>query len=309
MPDIAVVVVAYRSAATLELCLASILADANTRVIVVDNSSDPDTRRLCALVAKTHPGRLIYDDPGVNLGYAKASNRGLAALEPFELVAVVNPDVALDRSLSELAAIPEFEPADVIAGRLRSPGSARSLNARPRVSIAREFGKALFGSRIYSQPELVVPDGRVHQVDQLDGALLLLSAVTWRRLGGFDERFELYYEDVDLCSRVRQMGRCLLANAPWGAHVGGHSFKRSDGRAFVALRVSRTRFALKWWHPEALARIAVLSVAVVEWLVRSITRQSEGQVIRSLALRRVAAELVDPGSQHSLNELAREPIK
>jgi N-acetylglucosaminyl-diphospho-decaprenol L-rhamnosyltransferase len=300
MPDIAVVVVAYRSASTLADCLTSLLADPNARVTVVDNSGDARTRDLCAHVAATYPDRLTYDDPGLNLGYAKACNRGLAALAPRDLVAIVNPDVFLGRTLSELAALPEFRRGDMIAGRLRSPDSESALNARPGVSIAREIGKALVGTRAYRETALIVPDGHVHEVEQLDGALLLLQAGTWQDLGGFDERFELYYEDVDLCARVRRTGRCLLANSPWGAHIGGHSFRGSNGRAFVALRVSRTRYAMKWWRPLALARSSALLIAAVEWLTRSVTRQAEGKATRALAFRRVVEELRDAGSQHVL---------
>lgn len=302
MPDIAVVVVAYRSADTLTDCLASILADPQTRVVVVDNADDQGTRDACTAVGRDHPDRFRYDSPGRNLGYAGACNRGLAALGASDLVAVVNPDVALSRPLSELASLPEFRAGDVIAGRLRSSGPDGALNARPAVSLGRELGKALVGSRAYRSSALAVPDGQVHEVDQLDGALLLLTAGTWRELGGFDERFELYYEDVDLCARVRRSGRCLLANTAWGAHIGGHSFRASNGRAYVALRVSRTRYLLKWWRPAVLARSAALGLAALEWLMRSLTRQAEGPVTRALALRRVVAELRHPGSQRVLTQ-------
>lgn len=300
MPDIAVVVVAFRSSATLGDCLTSILADPGTRVVVVDNASDPVTRRLCGQVAADHAGRLKYDDPRLNLGYAKACNRGLAGLAPSDLVAVVNPDVALERSLTELSEQPGFGPGDVIAGRLVVPNEPTAVNARPPVTIARELTKALLGSRSYRQLNLRVADGGLHEVGQLDGAMLLMHTSTWRAVGGFDERFELYYEDVDLCARIRESGRCLLANSRWGSHVGGHSFRHSDGRAFVALRVSRTRYALKWWLPRWHARAAVLLITAVELLTRSLTRQPEGRDVRSLAVRRVHAELRDPGSQHVL---------
>ena len=301
MPDIAVVVVAFQSSSTLRGCLTSILEDEATRVVVVDNSSDRATHDLCDRIAKDYPGRLSYDDPGLNLGYAKGCNRGFATLAPVDLVAIVNPDVSLEHSLSELAALRDFGARDVITGRLVSPTAPHSVNARPPISFARELGKALFGSRAYRLRGLPVPDGRVHEVGQVDGALMLLCADTWRRVGGFDERFELYYEDVDLCARIRESGRCLFVNRRWGAHIGGHSFERSDGRAFIALRVSRSRYALKWWHPRWLAGAAVRSITTMEWVSRTITRQPEGQVVRTLARGRVAAELRRPGSQQILD--------
>jgi GT2 family glycosyltransferase len=295
MAEVAVVVVAYRSAETLPACLEGILADPAATVVVVDNSSDPDTARLCA--RPDLAGRVSYLDPGTNLGYARAANLGLATRGDAPTVAVVNPDVRLTRRLTELLRTARPAARDVVAGRLTSPAHPDAVNARRATTPWRELAKAIRGSGAYRLAGLDTPDGGVHAVDQLDGALLVLAADRWAELGGFDERFELYYEDVDLCARVRTEADCLLVNTVWGEHIGGHSFRRSGGTAFAALRISRVRYARRWWRPRWLAASAVLAITLAEFAARSLTLRPEGQSVRNRTLGLTLAELRRPGSQ------------
>nr|WP_300144138.1 glycosyltransferase [Propionicimonas sp.] len=293
MAELAVVVVAYRSAETLRPCLEGILADPAAAVVVVDNSGDPATARLCA--APDLAGRVSYLDPGVNLGYARAANLGLSRRGDARTVAIVNPDVRLTRALTDLLRTARPAGRDVTAGRLVSPAHPDAVNARPATTPGRELAKAVRGSRAYRLPGLGAPDGSVHTVAQLDGALLVLGAERWAELGGFDERFELYYEDVDLCARAE--GSCRLVNTVWGEHIGGHSFRRSAGTAFAALRISRVRYARRWWRPRRLAALAVLVITLAEYAARSLTRCPEGQSVRNRTLGLTLAELRRPGSQ------------
>jgi GT2 family glycosyltransferase len=293
MAELAVVVVAYRSADTLQACLAGILADPVATVVVVDNSGDPATARLCA--APELASRVSYVDPGANLGYARAANLGLSRRGDAHTVAVVNPDVRLTRTLTDLLRAARPGPREVVAGRLTSPAHPDAVNARPATTPGRELAKAIRGSRAYRLPGLATPDGDVRPVDQLDGALLVLGAAHWAELGGFDERFELYYEDVDLCARAE--GSCRLVNTVWGEHIGGHSFRRSAGAAYAALRISRVRYARKWWHPRRLAVAAVLAITLAEYAARSLTLCPEGQSVRNRTLGMTLAELHRPGSQ------------
>ncbi len=299
MTDLAVVVVAYRSADTLDACLTAILADPRAEIAVVDNAGDEATRQVCARLAAPD-GRVTYLDPGRNLGYARAANLGLAALGDRKVVAVVNPDVKLTGRVGDLLVAAGAGADDVVAGRLSSPLHPDSVNARPATTAVRELAKAVVGTRAYRLRGLPPPDGTVHAVEQLDGALLVMHGSTWARLGGFDERFELYYEDVDLCARVRANGTCLLVNRPWGEHIGGHSYRRSAGTAYIAQRVSRVRYARSWWRPAPFAAPSVLVISLLEYAVRTITRQAEGQRTRNRALRLVLDELRQPGSQQVL---------
>ena len=210
MPDVAVVVVAYQSSETIGACVRSILEDEDARVAVVDNAGDSATEAICRDPGLQ--GRVSYLDPGRNLGYARAANLGLAVLAGRETVAVVNPDVRLTRTLSELLAAACPGRQDVVAGRLvsRVPGA---VNARPATTVGRELAKAVLGSRAY-RGATRTPQNRVQAVDQLDGALLVLAADRWAELGGFGERFELHPAGGGLGSPAWPLG-CRHSATPF----------------------------------------------------------------------------------------------
>ena len=292
---IGAVIVTYRSGVTIADCVSGLLRDPDVTIAVVDNSSEALCRSACETIATANPGRVTYVDPQANLGYAKAANRGVGTLGSLDYVAIVNPDTLVTRSLSELVSRAQSTPYTLVAARLDS-GQDGHANARPRLTLWRELLKALAGSRAYRNPRrLRSPDGRLHKVGQLDGAFLMCSARTWESLGGFDERYELYYEDVDLCRRASSLSGSLLLNESWGIHRGGESFGRSGGTAFVALRVSRVRY-LRRWYGQALGFSMAALIAALEFASRSLTAQGEGGQTRRLALVMQTQECLAPGS-------------
>ena len=294
-PRILVVVVAYRSSAILGRCLAALALDeAVTEVIVVDNSSESEAARAVTELG-SQDTRFTYLDPGANLGFAGGCNRGAAAAAPgWTHIVFVNPDVRLTAGLAPLTERLDSGAA-VVAGLLVSPGHPDSVNARPLVTLRREFAKAVVGTRAY---RIAAPpsDGEPIQVEQVDGALLAMAARTFRALDGFDERFELYYEDVDICARAAAHGGILLVPSPWGVHEGGASFATASANAYRLGRVSRVRYLRKHNGSSIAVGLAVGGIAVTEWVTRSLSRQGEGMRTRTAALRLQFRELVRPGS-------------
>lgn len=300
MRKILAAVVAYNSTDLIEGCVASLIRDPAVSVVVVDNSRDLATRTLCESLADSSGGRVEYVDPGANIGYARASNLALKGAPEHSHVAVINPDVALNWTLSQIVDSVDFGAVSVISGKLGDSAEDDALNARPMASIPRELLKAIIGSRAYHLPK----DRRYHRlrshhelipVEQLDGALLVMESSTWLALRGFDERFELYYEDVDLCRRAGMLKEVALLNHLVGAHVGGASFSTSGGRAFLALRVSRLRYLRKWNDPLIGATSGVL-IALVETLARTLAKAPEGSTTRWRALVLTVREAWLPGS-------------
>lgn len=297
--SVGVVVVAYRSAEIIEACLDSLLLDPDVFVVVVDNASDPDTQIACESVAGYANGRVTYR-ASENVGFARACNDGALFLlsryvdQDIAYLAIVNPDVVLNIRMSRAVMDVDWDRCAIAAGILLSPHG--SLNARPMVSVSREVVKAVLGSRAYRYQRSALKNHDSMSVGQLDGALLLMRRPTWQELGGFDEQFELYYEDVDICRRSTALGGCRLVNQVWGYHAGGASFEASGGRAFVALRVSRVRYLVKWLSPQWFAKSAAIMVMMLEYLARAMSRQHEGGKLRREALRRALHELGSPGS-------------
>jgi len=295
IPSVGVVVVAYRSATTIGDCLSSCLDDdAVAAVVVIDNADEPACRQIVDAVAGTDP-RVRYATLG-NVGFARGCNEGVARLPAVDVVAFVNPDVCLHRPLGELATYLESTGATIVSARLLTAGDPAHLNARPHTSWPRELVGAVVGrDRAYRLPSATrsAPEGQPLRVSQPDGALMLLRRHDFDALGGFDDRFELYYDDVDLAARAERLAGSVLVNRTWGSHVGGVSSAAASQMAYCAGTVSRVRYlAKRYGRPVGSA--AAGAVAVVEFGVRSATRRREGQSARNAALGMQVRELRAP---------------
>lgn len=296
---IGVVIVAYNSSLTLANCLRGVLDDpAVTHVVVVDNARDPDTHRVVA--ASNLDGRISYIAPTANMGFAGGCNIGARALTDVEFIFLVNPDVALQRRLSELVKTSDAN-FSVLGAHLDSgPGS---LNARRRVTRMRELAKAALGSRVYSaayRKQLTSSQPRPLKVDQVDGALLGARYSSWKLMGGLDEQFELYYEDVDYCIRSLAIGPILFSPVTWGTHIGGASSGRTSRNAYVVSRVSRIRYLRKHFGGGLVTAAFCVLISLVEFAARSIGNKSEGLKIRTEGLVAQWRELLRPHSIHVL---------
>ena len=291
------VVVAYNSEPTLTECLRSLCDDeAVASVVVVDNSSSPATKRLVEEFDDPRD-RLTYLDPGANLGFAAGCNSGARAVGTVTHLAFVNPDVRLTRSLRELAASLTDSSSAIIAGLLQSPVSGVASNTRDLPSWGREFAKAVLGSRAYVGSSVQPSDSSApREVGQVDGALLVTSAAIFEELEGFDERFELYYEDVDLCARAHAIGAVSVVPRAWGDHIGGASSASASATSYCVGRISRLRYFRKVYGDTFAVRAALRLLGLVEFAARSVTRQGEGSHARWASVRQQAAELRSPGS-------------
>jgi N-acetylglucosaminyl-diphospho-decaprenol L-rhamnosyltransferase len=283
-----VVVVAFRSAEHLEHGLPPVMADPDVGdIVVVDNSSDPAT----AEVVRRTGGRVHYIDPGANLGFARACNLGYRATgDP--VVTFLNPDVVLERGVGELVKACSADASVVVAGGLASGDDRVLLNARYRVTLWNELRRAVLGARASFDPQ---PFGTATTpVAQVDGAFLMSARTFLDELGGFDERFELYFEDVDICDRARDRGHVLIDTRRYGTHAGGASSRTVAAASYCVFRVSRIRyFAARGGTLGAAVAVAITAVEVV---VRTLTRQPEGWSVRLRSLRLAGRELVRPGT-------------
>jgi N-acetylglucosaminyl-diphospho-decaprenol L-rhamnosyltransferase len=281
--SLGVVIVAYHSAATLGRLLESVPGDAS--VVVVDNASEPET----AAISGAHGAR--YIDPGQNLGYSAAVNRGAALLNQ-EFLLVLNPDVELCGDPRRAAHALEDSSVLGVVGALESADGRIAGNIHPVVTSRRELWRGVVGWRAYRFDSRRDGDGPV----QVDGAWMLFSRDSWVRLCGLDERYELYFEDVALAHRIRELGGrfAVLADVV-GRHAGGASAARSDGVAHLLLGVSRVRF----YHLSGVTRfprILGVSTSLLEFASRSIALRPEGFRLRARALRLQLREATRPGS-------------
>ena len=241
------VVVNHDAGDVLRTCVASLRAEGVAHVVVVDNASTDGS--LEALVAEDPTVVLVRT--GANLGYGSGVNRGLAATEG-EYVLVTNPDVAMHGgALVRLRLVLDADPTIAIAGPgVREPDGSRYPSARRFPSLTDAAGHALLGqlwpenrfSRRYRMAE--IQTAVTTPVDWVSGACFLARRDALEELGGFDEGYFMYAEDVDLCWRAHRAG--------WGVafvpeaevtHLQGVSTARRPYRMLLAHHRSAFRFA------------------------------------------------------------------
>jgi N-acetylglucosaminyl-diphospho-decaprenol L-rhamnosyltransferase len=295
---VGVVIVAFNSSETISECVKSCLADSSVAsVVVVDNAKEHVCRRIVEAIGSQDP-RVVYLASD-NVGFSRGCNLGVERVGYCNTIAFINPDVEVTRSLGELASRLQESKCAIVSGRLLDPEHPAGVNARPLVSIGREFLGALVGrDRAYAVRSIsAVPTYEQEvEVGQVAGAMLLISASDFAILHGFDEQFELYYDDVDLCARALKLGGSLLINEAWGIHQGGASAATVPGQAYCVATVSRVRYFRKRYGQRVLTSVGVAAIACVEFMSRTVSRRSEGQAARLEAFHLQMHELRHSGS-------------
>jgi GT2 family glycosyltransferase len=226
-----------------------------TRVTIVDNASAEPQREL--LRAGVGDGVELLQ-MGRNLGYGSAANVAFAHTKAGS-VCVSNSDLLpAPDMLAQLLEVARAVPAAGLVAP-RFDGGKRGYHAklpRPAVLPLWAFSGAIGHVTVPDPPAGVVID-----VEQPAGACLLVATDVWRALGGFDEGFFLWLEDVDLARRSLAAGyRNLVVGSAVARHIGGVSFAALDAR--VKHRIwnrSLDRYTTKHHHRlRLLTRLAML---------------------------------------------------
>ena len=246
-----VVVVTYSPGATLGRFLDSLAAATvrGVRVVMADNgSTDGAPEREAAA------GRADLLRTGGNLGYGTAANRG-AATGTAPWLVVVNPDVEWDPgALDELLRAADRHPRAAALGPLvRTPEGDLYPSARALPSLGRGIGHALFGwvwpanpwTRAYRQEAEEVGE---REAGWLSGSCLLLRREAFEAVGGFDEGFFMFFEDLDLGERLAAAGwSSVYAPSARVTHVGGHSWRADPTPMLRAHHEAARRYVSKRW--------------------------------------------------------------
>jgi N-acetylglucosaminyl-diphospho-decaprenol L-rhamnosyltransferase len=264
--DVTVVVVNYESGPALARCVEGLRAEGASELVVVDNGSVDgsvdEVRRRFPDVEVLVPGR--------NLGYGAAANRGVAATtEP--LVLVCNSDLEVGPgALAALAAVLGAEPGCALVGPLiRNRDGTRYPSARRFPTLVDAAGHALLGifapdnrfTRSYHRAALEGAESGTELVDWVSGACFLVRRSVFEHVGGFDEAYFMYLEDVDLCWRLGRAG-WTVAYLPTAevTHLQGVSTDRHPFRMIVEHHRSLLRFAgrsSRGWRRALLPLVAL----------------------------------------------------
>lgn len=238
------VVVSFNSRETLRDCVASLAGADGVHVTVVDNGSTDGSLETIADL----PVRAFAS--GRNGGFGFGCNLGMASgSAPYVLF--LNPDARLEPAdLDRLTAVLDAEPDVAIVGPRVLDDDGRVFPSQRRFQRAGStWAQAFFLHRPLRRAawanEIIRQDSayeRPAYPEWLSGACMLARRDVVEGLGGFDEGFFLYCEDMDLCARVRAAGhRIRYEPGATVRHEGGHSAPRTSLYAILAR--SRMRFA------------------------------------------------------------------
>lgn len=217
---ISAIIVTYNSADIIEKCLMPLVSASSIKdIYVVDNASVDNT---CTLAENKFP-QVVLIKPRENIGFGRANNLALEKVVT-KYALVINPDTVIEpAALNTLIAAAEKYPNAAIIAPLLVDGEGR----------VQESYKKDFASREKNSGEFIIPEGDIC-ADFLLGAAWLLNMEHMKKIGFFDEKIFLYYEDDDLCCRVKRAGFDLVLTPHAKAvHLIGKSTTPSKKSDFI----------------------------------------------------------------------------
>lgn len=207
MPELSVILVSFNDWIHLEKCLQSLLAVApekNLEVVVVDNNSSDGSP---GLVKDRFPEvKLIRNEK--NLGFARACNLGIQA-SAGEFVLFLNNDTIVNVQVLSvlLEKIRENPLIGAVGPALLSGQKTYQVSFGKKVDFFSEFIQKGFFN-LYNAKKLR-SDSKARDVGWLSAACLLARRKALEEAGCFDENYFLYFEDIDLCYKIKQSGWIL----------------------------------------------------------------------------------------------------
>ncbi len=304
-PEASIIIVSFNTREILRGCLRQTLAATRSHrveIIVVDNASRDSSADM---VAEAFPQvRLVRSHE--NLGFAAGNNAGFQ-YATGRYVVLLNPDALIDAisfnaALDHMRANPEV---GLAGGRLLDRNGSDQPSARQFPSLLNEFlvltGLAarfprsrLFGrfDRTWANP------ADAAEVDWVPGAFTIMRHDVLRQLGLFDERFFLYYEEVDLCRRFKAAGWKICY---WPDivihHTGGESSKTVEQADF-----SKSGSQLTLWRMRSgLLYYRKHHGQVIAWLVAQL--ETLWHALRELKARTAKGSESKAAESHRIAEL------
>jgi GT2 family glycosyltransferase len=270
VPELSVVVVNYRQwqdtlALVRQLRQSPALREGAAEVVVVDNHSpaDPAVRRL-----RRCPGVSLWRSRR-NQGFAAGANQG-CRLGLGHWLLLLNPDTSvqtgfLDEAISLADSLAAAEPSSGVIGfGLRHSDGSRQHSFGPFPTLLGSVARLLL-PRARRKYHAVAPQRRC-RVPWLTGCCLLVRRDCYEQLGGFDEDFFLYYEDVDLCRRAAERGWSVWYEPALTVthHRPLHARAVPAHLRLFTRHASLTYARKHWpgWHARGLARL----VGAAAWL-------------------------------------------
>ena len=272
LPMVDIIIVNWNSGDYLYDCLSSITKSDRTcylldKVIVIDNASNDNS--LAGIKKLALPIKIIAND--VNMGFAYACNQG-AKQGDSDYLLFLNPDTQLyQNSLNNAIAFMEEEQSKakfhIMGIQLIDDDNniSRSCARFPKPShfVNKILGLNMLFPKIFKSYTMTDWDHSYsREVDQVIGAFFLVRRSLFNQLGGFDERFFVYYEEVDFSLRAKKLNRYSYYSVDVKAyHAGGGTTSQvKSTRLFYSIR-SRLLYCKK--HFSFISFLIVLLITIV----------------------------------------------
>lgn len=297
LPQLSIIIVSYNVREFLDHALTSLqkaMKGIRGEVIVVDNASDDESVEM---VRRRYPAVTVIANRS-NLGFAKANNLALQRARGTYLL-LLNPDtVVQEDTLRVMVKFFDDHPEVGLAGcKVLNPDGTFQLACRrsfptPWVAFTKIFGlSALFPySRLFGRYNLTYlnPD-EMYEVDAVSGSFMALRRDVYETVGGLDEDFFMYGEDLDWCFRIQQAGwKIFYVPATQIIHYKGESTKRSSIDDITMFYEAMDLFVRKHF-----SRSFLLSLLLRLGIVLSSGVARVGEFLRPLWIAVVDIVLVD----------------
>ena len=280
--DISIVIVTYNNADILLTCLKSLsqsLAKYSAQVIIIDNASSDGTAELLRdntkwLTSGFYRVRSIFNSS--NTGYTHGVNQGLSQCDG-RFILLLNPDVILMPATITVLVnrLISSKSSGIVAPQLRFADgtvqpSCRRFPRKRDVLYEILLLRVLFPDAAWlNHWQMTDFDHRSSRdVDQPQGAFLLLKHQVLRDTGFFDERFFMFFSDVDWCHRVRQKGWNIRFCAETCAvHLKGASISKERAKMIVSSHRSFLQYLQKYERKKFGVGLFIIHVILLVILI------------------------------------------
>jgi N-acetylglucosaminyl-diphospho-decaprenol L-rhamnosyltransferase len=298
--DVSIIILSWNTRDLLPRCLDAIYqttGDLDTEVLVIDNGSNDGSQ---ALVRERFPQVLLVTNQQ-NLGFAGGNNQGLATSNG-RYALLLNSDAFVSQgAVQALVELADAQPQAGIVGvqLVNADGSFQASHTR-FPNLWREFltlsglGRLVYGRWYPSYgPE---ESKSAQKVDYVEGACLLVRREAFDEVGGLDEAYFMYAEEVDWCYTMRAKGwQVWYQPAAKVTHLGGASSRNRPSQREADLYRSRVRFFRKHYGDRAaeLLKLQIYTLTALKIVVHKLLRVvSSGRYGRPVVpLRHLATQL------------------
>ena len=249
--EVSASIVTHNNMKTIDSTISSLLkytAGVDFKLFIIDNLSTDGTVQYI----KEHFPMVIITEPGKNIGFGAGHNLVLPMITS-KYHAVVNPDVIIrDDAISEMTEYMEKnEDVGLLSPRICFPDGRDQIlgkrNPKPKYLIASRLRKGKEISKSLREYAMLDCDlSKPTEIENASGCFMFFRTEILRKIGGFDERYFMYFEDADITRMVNRVSKTVYYPYARIYHVWGRESKRNTKLMMIHIK-SMFSYFFKWF--------------------------------------------------------------